>query len=412
MQKDPSRPAYSYLSTPSHLLTYDLFPTPVLALYNHDPSTSASDACPSPITLDLPPSPTSLASSFSGSETFFSLLNSLQLHLAAHTDLTSSAPLCSADWKAGWVGWFGYEMKEETLLGYTRPEALKDLPERAERTGGHTNESCFAYTERVLAFEHETSTWVAMGLVEVTSDTAGVAVGVDVSAGGKEVAPSSLASLLSKEGIQFGISPADWTAWIAEMDSALRNLSLPTTQATPLNLPTPDITRFAPDHPGAVYSSLIDEARNSIHEGESYELTLTTQFRSDLTPTTPLPSPTATPSSPSTTPTSLPRDLYALYKKLRKSNPAPYSSFVSFPVVGTAVVSSSPERFIKIGKGGEVEMKPIKGTIGRCLTDEKEDTRRRDALQADRKEIAENLMVSPIPCFLLWSLRPVRSLQN
>ena len=306
-------------------------------------------------------------------------------------------------------------MKEETLLGYERPEALKDLPQGEEES--KTKDSCFAYTDRVLAFEHETGTWVGMGLVEVDEDLAEVGAGEE---GGE--APLSLAGLLSKEGVRFGVSGEEWERWIGRMGDALSELSSSSSSSSSTStakevLPTPVITRFIPDQSGVVYSSLIDEARSAIHEGESYELTLTTQFRSELTPTTPLlplsssssnhvssplnpfstptpPNPSPNPNPNSTISTSIPRDLYALYKKLRLSNPAPYSSFISFPVLGTAVVSSSPERFIKIGKGGEVEMKPIKGTIGRCLEDREEDERRRKRLEGDRKEVAENLMVS------------------
>ncbi|KAL7414761.1 ADC synthase [Mrakia frigida] len=393
-KKDPALPTYSYLSTPSHLLTYSLFPTPSLSLYPFSQPSSSS-----PIALPLPPSPiSSPTTSFSNTETFFSLLNSLQLHLQAHTDLSPSS-LCKADWKAGWVGWFGFEMKEETLLGYERPEALKDLPDGEKEA--KTKDSCFAYTERVLVYEHETGEWVGMALVEVESQAE-----AKFGAGGEEgVAPSSLAGMLSKEGVRFGVSREEWKSWIGRTAEVLVELSSPSTSTTSASLPTPEITPFVPDQAGVVYSSLIDEARSAIHEGESYELTLTTQFRSSLTPTSP-PHHTTHPSisSPlnphsshpdpnSTISTSIPRDLYALYKKLRLSNPAPYSSFISFPVLGTAVVSSSPERFIKIGKGGEVEMKPIKGTIGRCLEDAEEDERRRKGLEGDRKEIAENLMI-------------------
>jgi para-aminobenzoate synthetase len=77
-------------------------------------------------------------------------------------------------------------------------------------------------------------------------------------------------------------------------------------------------------------------------------------------------------------------------------------------------MSSSPERFLKVDENGVVEMKPIKGTVKRCLEcvcddrpgvecdmDEEcarriveEDERRMQTLWSDVKERAENLMVS------------------
>ena len=50
------------------------------------------------------------------------------------------------------------------------------------------------------------------------------------------------------------------------------------------------------------------------------------------------------------------------YQRLRNVNPAPYSAY--FAVPGGAVLSSSPERFIKVACG-KVETKPIKGTRSR-----------------------------------------------
>lgn len=82
-------------------------------------------------------------------------------------------------------------------------------------------------------------------------------------------------------------------------------------------------------------------------------------------------------------------DPWSAYKRLRELNPAPFSGFLDFP--GVQVLSSSPERFIRI-EDGRVETKPIKGTRARSL-ETVIDRERIAALRTSIKDRAENLMI-------------------
>lgn len=80
---------------------------------------------------------------------------------------------------------------------------------------------------------------------------------------------------------------------------------------------------------------------------------------------------------------------WAAYETLRHINPAPFSAFLNHPQV--QVLSSSPERFLKV-KRGVVETKPIKGTRPRSLNPE-DDRARVEELKSSLKDRAENLMI-------------------
>jgi para-aminobenzoate synthetase component I len=83
-------------------------------------------------------------------------------------------------------------------------------------------------------------------------------------------------------------------------------------------------------------------------------------------------------------------DAWAAYQALRAACPTPFSGFQSLPE-GGAVLSLSPERFVKVSEG-HVETRPIKGTRPRGATPD-EDAAHAAELLASPKDRAENLMI-------------------
>lgn len=83
-------------------------------------------------------------------------------------------------------------------------------------------------------------------------------------------------------------------------------------------------------------------------------------------------------------------DSFYTYRKLREINPAPFSAYMHLD--GFEVISSSPERFLKLNNRGKVETKPIKGTRKRGKTLEEDEKNRRE-LENSEKDKAELLMI-------------------
>ena len=86
----------------------------------------------------------------------------------------------------------------------------------------------------------------------------------------------------------------------------------------------------------------------------------------------------------------------ALYRRLRAINPAPFSCYLQFD--DCAVLSSSPERFLKVSRREgssiwHVETRPIKGTRPRRAGDEAFNARMRRELLNSPKDNAELTMI-------------------
>jgi para-aminobenzoate synthetase component 1 len=81
---------------------------------------------------------------------------------------------------------------------------------------------------------------------------------------------------------------------------------------------------------------------------------------------------------------------WALYRRLRTCNAAPFAAFLDFPEA--VVLSASPERFLRADVDGHVETRPIKGTRPRGISPE-HDAALGQALVESAKDRAENLMI-------------------
>lgn len=80
---------------------------------------------------------------------------------------------------------------------------------------------------------------------------------------------------------------------------------------------------------------------------------------------------------------------FALYKALTRCNAAPFAAY--FDVGDAALVSASPERFLRL-QDGDVETRPIKGTARRGEAIQ-EDAALKNWLRDSEKDKAENVMI-------------------
>jgi para-aminobenzoate synthetase len=156
--------------------------------------------------------------------------------------------------------------------------------------------------------------------------------------------------------------------WIAQTADLLYRL--PAATEPPATGPpafTPGDLTLRLERGRADYLDDIARCLQHIREGESYEICLTNQI-------------TATPVL----------NPLGLYLTLRRLNPAPYSAFLRFGEL--AVMSCSPERFLRLDRFSGVESRPIKGTRPRGRTPGEDNALRLD-LRANEKDRSENLMI-------------------
>jgi anthranilate synthase component 1 len=114
------------------------------------------------------------------------------------------------------------------------------------------------------------------------------------------------------------------------------------------------------------FSEMVARAKDYIAAGDIFQVVLSQRFES---------------------PFELPP--FALYRALRRVNPAPFLVYLDFG--GFQIVSSSPEILVRL-RAGKVTIRPLAGTRKRGET-EAEDIALGEELLADQKELAEHLML-------------------
>jgi len=122
------------------------------------------------------------------------------------------------------------------------------------------------------------------------------------------------------------------------------------------------MSNFVPEE----YIKSVSRVREYIAAGDVFQVNLSQRFQADL---------------------QIPP--YELHKILRRVNPAPFASYLNFD--GVAIVSASPERFLKV-QGDLVETRPVKGTRPRGR-DPGEDQSLAQELTRSIKDRAENVMI-------------------
>ena len=140
----------------------------------------------------------------------------------------------------------------------------------------------------------------------------------------------------------------------------------------PKSLPVPMVPsgRWKPDFIKTEYNAKIQAAIEYIKAGDIFQTNLTQRFCISRPPGL---------------------SAFDLYLILRARNPAPFAAYINCGK-GRAILSASPERFLKLKADGLVLTEPIKGSRPRGKNPEA-DQRLATDLKFSEKDMAENLMI-------------------
>ena len=273
----------------------------------------------------------------------------------------------------GAVGYFGYELGgifEERIRHKNHDDlGMPDLS--------------LAFVDRVLAYDHdEDRLWV-------------VGLGFGSGHSANEEGPRAAAVARSRHAVDELARQVEWILAEGPRGDARETESAPipratTTKTTPKNMPktmpgagtgtATGATSLEESEAGlgadapvestvdpSAYVKAVDVVLQEIAEGNVYQANFSQRL------TVPLPS-----------------DPWSLYASLRRHNAAPFGAYLSLP--DAAILSSSPERFLRVDESRRIESRPIKGTRPRG-DDEVEDERLARELGTSLKDRAENLMI-------------------
>ncbi|MFR9798208.1 aminodeoxychorismate synthase component I [Streptomyces sp. MS06] len=160
---------------------------------------------------------------------------------------------------------------------------------------------------------------------------------------------------------------SDAVSWLDGTSARLAGLAGRRPGPAPAAPPADGEARIELRHDRDDYLELIRRCQEQIAAGESYEICLTNMadVRTALDP-------------------------WQGYRRLRRASPGSHAALLRFGEL--SVLSSSPERFLRVGADGTAESRPIKGTRPRGATPA-HDRALAEELRTDEKERAENLMI-------------------
>ena len=267
---------------------------------------------------------------------------------------------------------------------YDVRERRVDVERAADGTRERHDETLFDYLARELARLHTTSPRLPFDLNGGFVGYLGYELKADCGAADAHRAELPDAFLLLADRIvaidherdeTHVLALADETAaGLAEADRWVAETARALTCLAPLEEPPQDdhqraAVAFDLDRSREHYMANIEACKRLLEAGESYEICLTNRLA--LGPVA---------------------DTFALYRVLRRVNPAPYGAYLRMRE--GALLSSSPERFLRVRRDRSVETKPIKGTARRRRSDRKPaDDAARDDLLRSAKDRAEHLMI-------------------
>jgi len=277
----------------------------------------------------------------------------------------------------GWVGFFGYELHEETL---EKPLFCKEFKLNKKVNEKNNIDALWFLADQTLIFDHFEKKLILACLCNNEIESINLVKNVDLEV------------FNTNQGKKWIFETKERLEEIIEKKhSEIFHLMIKKTKeifkfvGEPKEKIINKIEQFMRNSHDS-YIEKIERCKEIIKDGDSYELCLTTQF-------------------------TLLKEIedfiflekkipfaFLCYLSLRNNNPAPFSLYFHVENLDLRICCSSPEEFLRIysedhNNHFKLRMKPVKGTICRDLNNKAKDEDLKQALLNSEKDKSENLMV-------------------